>query len=391
MKRVTKILGVTVLFLVFVAASARAQGWSTSGDLGRARMEHTATLLNEGRVLVAGGCSFVVDLTGETSCTDSVPTAELYDTTTGTWTATGSMSAARSRHTATLLNDGRVLVTGPGATAELYDPATETWTSTGSMNFARHSWKTATLLNDGRVLVAGGTTGPPFMISATAELYDPATETWTATGSMSIGRMDHTATLLDDGRVLVAGGTTGPPFMISATAELYDPATETWTETGSMSVARRRHTATLLDDGRVLVAGGGFPPGTATAEIYDPSSGTWSPTGNMADPRTAHTATLLTNGRVLVAGGERRGEGTPQLNTSEEYDPDTGTWGSRRLMPVGRSYHTATLLEDGSVLVAGGADIAVCECCANGSSEYVGTPAGFACGLRATAAASVYR
>jgi len=341
MKRVTKILGVTVLFLVFVAASARAQGWSTSGDLGRARMEHTATLLNEGRVLVAGGCSFVVDLTGETSCTDSVPTAELYDTTTGTWTATGSMSAARSRHTATLLNDGRVLVTGPGATAELYDPATETWTSTGSMNFARHSWKTATLLNDGRVLVAGGTTGPPFMISATAELYDPATETWTATGSMSIGR--------------------------------------------------RRHTATLLDDGRVLVAGGGFPPGTATAEIYDPSSGTWSPTGNMADPRTAHTATLLTNGRVLVAGGERRGEGTPQLNTSEEYDPDTGTWGSRRLMPVGRSYHTATLLEDGSVLVAGGADIAVCECCANGSSEYVGTPAGFACGLRATAAASVYR
>jgi N-acetylneuraminic acid mutarotase len=236
---------------------------------------HTATLLLDGRVLVAGG--------NPGSEFDSLAAAELYDPTTGRWTITASMTTTRSWHTATLLADGRVLVVGGGseerreegpyrsATAELYETSTGRWTATATMTAPRFG-HTATLLPDGKVLVAGGDPGDG-TIALSAELYDPSSGRWTATGSMAEARgSGHTATLLPDSTVLVAGGV-GPgsdPIPV-ASAELYDPRSGRWTAAGSMAEARGFwSTATLLLDGRVLVAGGFLRSPLASAELFDP-------------------------------------------------------------------------------------------------------------------------
>ena len=221
------------------------------------------------------------------------------------------MSTAREGHTATLLPDSRVLVTAGFngsallASAEIYDPATGTWSVTGSLGGFARSSHTATLLSDGRVLVAGGENGDyihfylPF-----AEIYDPATGTWSVTGSMIKGRQGHRATLLADSSVLVTGGFGEAGGL--ASAEIYDPATGTWSLTGSMSTDREEHTATLLSDGRVLVAGSfrPFSGALASAEIYDPVTGTWSLTASMNVARQFHQGTRLADGRVIVVGGE---------------------------------------------------------------------------------------
>ena len=275
------------------------------------------------------------------------------------------MSTARLGHTATLLQDGRVLVTGGSqASAEIYDPAHGTWSTTGSMNGIR-SYHTATLLLGGQVLVTGGS-------QASAEIYDPARGTWSPTTSMSMARSGHTVTLLQDGRVLVSGGSVswGPPDSIttSTSAEIYDPALGTWSQTGPMTTQREMHTAILLLDGQVLVSGGYFYSyhesggydGYAqreSAEIYDPVSGTWSETGSMrAGTRYGHMGTLLSDGRVLVSGGYRAYSYplNDYLASTEIYDPSRGTWSPTAVMSTPRYGHTATLLPDGRVLVSGG-------------------------------------
>ncbi len=347
------ITALAVLLLgVFTALPALASGsgtWTLTGSLNVGRYLHTATLLPNGQVLVAGG-----DLTAG---------AELYTPSTGAWTTTGSMSTARFSFTATLLPNGQVLVAGGESivnnrwaslsSAELYDPSTGTWTTTGSMHTAREQ-HTATLLQNGQVLVAGGK-NLSCCVLASAELYDPSTGTWTTTGSMSTTRDLHTATLLSNGQVLVAGGgNTG--CCVLASAELYDPSTGTWTTTGSMSTTRDLHTATLLSNGQVLVAGGLGPDFLASAELYNPSTGTWTTTGSMHTGRDLHTATLLQNGQVLVAGGQ------PSLNlgcpndtaSAELYNPGTGAWSTTGSLNQARDSQTATLLTNGQVLVAGG-------------------------------------
>jgi hypothetical protein len=274
------------------------------GEDGVGIFGHTATLLLNGKVLLAGG---FVNSVWEYGGSASSNGANLYDSTTGAFSGTGNMTAARGGHTATLLANGKVLIaggadqgpTGTGlASAELYDPNTGAFTQTGNMAVARFQ-HTATLMQNGKVLIVGGALTSTSNPVATAEVYDPATGMFTMTGAMATAREQHTATLLADGRVLIAGGTTSTGA--TAAVEVYDPSTGTFSVTGSMAAARTFHTATLLPSGNVLVAGGGDE--NSTAEVYDPATGFFSITGGMEIGRSGHTATLLPNGSVLVAGG----------------------------------------------------------------------------------------
>lgn len=348
------------LLLVYAAGSlpAVAQTFVPTGSMTTPRFAHTATLLNNGKVLIAGGCSnfFVVD----PACIHA--SAELYDPATGTFNATGSMTTPRSLSTATLLSNEKVLIAGGYdgsaaiATVELYDPATGTFTATGSMTISRYQ-ATATLLNNGKVLIAGGWTGGDPAhggVVDSAELYDPNTGTFTATGSMTSLRMIHAATLLNNGKVLLAGGKTGVYGDI-ASAELYDPIMETFTATGTMTFSGEYCQAILLNNVKVLIVGGyddGLPGALANADLYDPATGTFTQTGGMTIDRYAHTGTLLSNGRVLIAGGQSN-SGQTQAS-AELYDPTIGTFTIDAIMTHPRIYHTATLLNNGTVLITGG-------------------------------------
>jgi hypothetical protein len=333
--------------------------WTATGSMTEGRSQPSATLLKNGKVLVAGGQG---TLGGTAS-------AELYDPASGVWTSTGNMLTADYGFPATLLADGRVLAVHNNSygTAELYDPASGTWTATGNM-VTGHYGGTATLLPDGRVLVAGDNYNPQ-VDPVFAELYDPTSGTWAATGGMVAPRVFHTATLLPDGRVLVAGGAAAIDGKTRlATAELYDPASGTWSATRNMNVARgnssQAFTATLLADGRVLVAGGAAASDghmLASAELYDPNSGTWSLAGSMKDGRQDQTATLLRDGRVLVTGGLGGPDGSPTAS-AELYDPNSGplgesgigSWSVTPSLAEARDDHTAILLSNGTVLVMGG-------------------------------------
>jgi WD40 repeat protein len=317
--------------------------WVPAGSMSHKRSGHTATLLPNGQVLVAGGRD-------SSSEEGSLASTELYDPATSTWTPAPPMSTDRDRHTATLLPSGHVLVAGgsddnqwPLGSAELYDPATNTWTPAASMGSARDN-HTATLLPNGRVLVLSGCCSV-----ASAELYDPATNTWTP--AASIGRTNQVAMLLPDGQVLVAGGSDDAPELKSA--ELYDPATNTWAPAASMSTGRDEgHTATLLPNGKVLVAGGVADRSCLeSAELYDPTINTWTSAAAMSTGRCGNTATLLANGQVLVVGGSGYGD---EWESAELYDPATNTWTPAASTSYSHGDHTATLLPNGQVLVAGG-------------------------------------
>ncbi len=351
----------------------RAEGDMAQGVL----YNHTATLLEDGRVLVAGGQT--TRRGSQFSLPPGVASAEIYDPSTGRWSPTSPMFDARRHHGAVLLEDGRVLVAGgltdefgtnpEGAwidwvgsigSAEVYDPTTETWSLVGDMPeqtvslIGTQSMRPAILLemlDNGKVLAIGGL-GP-----SAGGLYDPSSGTWAsdgepATSSKYQKRLEHRSVLLGNGKVLFIGGWDGRAQRGSMmdSVELYDPLTGSASPTGSLSGPRLLPSVAVLADGRVLAAGGlgGISfRSVATSEIYDPQSGTWSGAEEMTTKRILHTMTVLPDGRVLVVGdGPNR--------WTEMYDPSTGIWSRVASTIAGRLGHTATVLKDGRVLVAGG-------------------------------------
>jgi N-acetylneuraminic acid mutarotase len=426
----------------------QARAWSAGPALAAARMLHSATLLSDGRVLVAGG----VNASGSV-----LAAAEIYDPLTNLWSAAGTMTVARASPAATLLPNGQVLVAGGNnfgspatfyKSAELYDPAENTWTATAAMPgfggnaavllttgqvldvgagalydppsgtwllpdpFQDYSggspdWEGAVLLSDGRVLAWGagnvnaviydpisgaglGTTLPTgpwqsgtllasgkvlgvggvfYTSLATGQLYDPSSNTTTLLSSGGHDGQLAAAAVLQNGSVLVTGGNSeaGSSFPVTtAASDLYSPTTGLWSPTAAMATARDSHTATLLGDGTVLAVGGrnldcancGPIPVLSSAERYNAASNAWASGGSMANPRYQHTASLLGNGTVLVAGGSNAiidsCSCTTFLSAAELYNPTSNTWSSTGSLATGRYGHTATVLSNGKVLVAGG-------------------------------------
>ena len=338
-----------------------------TATLTTARGAQTATLLPSGLILITGGTM------SSGHAVTVLNTAEVYNPVANTFTAlTATMTAARAGHTATLLPNGRVLITGgynnlPGPadlnTAELYDPVANAFTAlTATMTTARAD-HTATLLPNGQVLLTGGLGNTSFTPVSTAEVYDPVANTFTAlTATMTTARGAHTATLLPNGQVLITGGYTGQTQPALNTAEVYEalpPSVNAFTAlTATLTTARAFPTSTLLPDGQVLLTGGvtsGGSPPLNTAELYDPVASTFTAlTATMTSVRDQHTATLLPNGKVLIAGGQNNANGNG-LNTAELYDPVASTFTAlTATMTTGRENHTATLLPNGQVLLTGG-------------------------------------
>ena len=430
--------------LCALTVPAMAGSFSSAASLAIGRYYHTATTLPNGKVLVAGGNrpsgnSFV--FIGE---------AELYDPATDHWSSAGTLVPPLAYHAATLLPNGKVLLTGgceptTPAPPQLYDPATNSWTYAGVTVPLARLFPTATLLADGRVLLVGGRYGSTGPILASAGLFDPGTNTWTPVPDMAHERIQHAATLLSNGKVIVTGGVDAQGERIVA-AEVYDPVSNTWSSGGNLAHARDSHSATRLLDQTVLVAAGTgpielpFSLGTAlgelsSSEIYDPAHNSWTSTStedceqeseNIGDPRpagclrvqrTGHTATLLPDGTVLAAGGitaDRDGslpDGTvlaaggitaDRDGSAEIYHPGSKTWTSTDMMETPRELHAAALLTDGRTLIVGGwnqyngvGTLASAELYSTGSivstlsilrtgagaGSVVSNPSGIACGI----------
>jgi N-acetylneuraminic acid mutarotase len=327
------------------------------------RISPTATLLPNGKVLIAGGswCKSSV-------CNgfDPLASAELFDPVTETFSATGSMSIARTGHTATLLNNGTVLVTGgvnaglgSDRTAEIYNPATGSFTRVGDMSDVNgRAQHTASLLVDGRVLLAGGAEGNVndfgLFPTQTAEIYDPATQSFSPVGDMPKEAAFHTASVLLNGTVLVVGGDGNSCPNGAPGVALFDPASISFNASVSLPERRAKHTATTLTDGRVLITGGvdpcdssGFPAAYATAVVFDPATMSYSSEKFMRELRSGHSATLLADGKVLVVG-----------STAELFEPATGSFAITGDPNVPGGGRRATRLSNGRVLFVGSGSIA---------------------------------
>ena len=337
---------ITLLSLLTLAQSGT---WAFTGPVVAAGSNASSTLLKDGRVLFAGG-----NLGGIGVASKS---AQLYSPSPNSWSAAANMKAARNWPSATLLADGRVLIVGGSngklsgnnlvilKTAEIFDPASGTFNLSGAKMKSARASQSSTLLPNGKVLIAGGMNVYVPRIrwgtcTNTAELYDPATDTFSPAGTMSVPRCGHTATLLPNGKVLVLSG---------ATAELYDSTTNSWSATGSPASSRSGSGVAVLPNGKVLAAGP-----DASAELYDPVSGSWSATGSPSNTYAngaSNPAVLLASGLLLMVGGQSAG-GTTGL--CELYNPFSGTWSATGSLNSTRLSFTVNGLSDGRVLATDG-------------------------------------
>jgi N-acetylneuraminic acid mutarotase/transcriptional regulator with XRE-family HTH domain len=342
--------------------------WIETGSLIAARYLFSATLLHpSGKVLVAGGLQSnnVLD-----------PNSELYDPEAGTWKQTGKLINTRLTQNDSLvtLANGKALLAGgydgtlnlgtndDFSACELYDPKTDTWSATGGLNTPRRG-ATMTLLNSGKVLIAAGAHGFPNanQYLGSAELYDPDTGTWEYVGNLVVKRQNASAVLLPDGRVMVAGGEGPQQDTFGNIVELYDPGTQTWSQASNARWGFWFAPLILLKepDERVFLAGGGTTTTSyANAALYDPQKNTWEEIRPMSGPRAGHTASLLPDGKVLIIGGTDKKE-------CEIYDPKTNHWSLGPSLKEPRGHHIAITLGDGDILVIGGRNgngpLASCE------------------------------
>lgn len=345
-----RVFSAFALAFCMVAATVHA-GTEPAGSMAAARQSHVSVSLPGGRALVAGGF-----MPSSASATSS---AEVFDAATATFSAAPAMSTARAYAVGAILPDGRALVAGGTpvnqsppinlASAEIYDPTTNSWSAAASMAVGRQG-AVAVVLSDGRVLVIGGDA-----TRAASEIYDPAAGVFVATGSLATARSNFAASLLPDGRVLVVGGRDSnlTPF---ASAEIWDPATGLWSAAGTMASARSSPTATPLADGKVLIAGGiatsSWSSAVAAAELYDPATGAFSATGSLSTARHGHMAARLGSGDIVVAGGTNSGSMITAV--IERYDVATGTWAAGGSLASERHVSAAASLSNGEVLIAGG-------------------------------------
>ena len=373
--KVVSALGLSLLLLCVIACSDD----KNTGPLQHARYHHTATLLPDGKVLIAGG----LDIKGL-----GIGNGEVYNPSSDTWSMTGVMIAPRGNYDSTLLADGRVLVVAGrrnelrnSGSIEAYDPSTNQWNWLTADARTRRAHKIA-LLPDGRILISGGVLhrsgigrpvdssgaqGPgegkiiPDKVETTSVgLFDIVTGKTIEAALLTHARKGHESLLLPDGRVLIIGGLTdetvdGPDIDSLNSTEIYDLESDSWSLGAVMAQGRGLHTATTLPDGKILVTGG---VNTArqplnSAELYDPTTDSWSPAASMSQARDGHTGTLLSDGRVFVVGGNGTSGGL-SLTSAEIYDPSSNSWSSAGIMLEGRSHHTAVQLNDGKVLIAGG-------------------------------------
>lgn len=321
---------------------------SEIAKLSEARASHSATLLKNGTVLIAGG----MERNGV-----FFESADIFDPKTNTFKqAKGKMSVRRVSHAALLLPDGKVFISGgwpnqdsPGMSAEIYDPQTETFTPIGNMNFRRAA-HTVTLLENGKVLIAGGFDGKENL--SEAEIFDSKTGAFTAIGKMQNARIGHTATELADGKILLIGGESSRGGILSS-AEIFDFQTNKFSAVkNAMTVVRYKHDAILLADGRVLIFGGSddrdWRGQYKSAEIFDPKTGEFTPTGDMnfARFKIDGASVRLKDGKVFIGGGS---------DSAEVFDPKTNSFKKTEGnfgMPI--HFASVTLLADGRALIVGG-------------------------------------
>ncbi len=356
---VTRIVEKTILVTPTVSPTPK-KIVTQSISMSVPRMMHTATLLEDGNVLIVGGSrapdEFLADV-------------ELYYPASRTLVPAPPLHTPRHEHTASLLHDGRVLVVGGYnlpqqwlSDAEVYDPAKDMWTVIPPL-YTHGVNHTATVMDDGRVLVVGGCIGSGICTNR-AEIFDPQTNAWTVAAPLAVDRASHTAQLLQDGRVLIIGGASVSGTPGDGDALLYDPLTNSWNATGLMLRPRHSAQSARLLDGRVLVAGGvglGDPTNqdmVLEAEIYDPATNAWSLAASICQERYGHAMFTLSNGKVLIVGGAHRPETTGTLfsyaNAIELYDPATDTWQGIGKLTRPRNWAAAVLLPDGRIWLTGG-------------------------------------